>query len=63
MDILGNVVRECIRRAHEKEVKQVYVIAKDFKKDGLNFNEIEEMLFSSGYEDGVIQETLRMLGK
>jgi hypothetical protein len=49
MDIFGNVIRECMRRAHEQEVKQAYVIAKDFKKDGLKLAEIEEMLYSSGY--------------
>ena len=62
MDIFGNVIREFMKQAHEKEVRQAYVIARDFKKDGLKTSEIEELLFSSGYEQGVIEEALRMLG-
>ena len=63
MDILGSVIRECMKRAHEKEVKQAYVIAKDFKEEGLKIAEIEEMLFSSGYDEAIIQEAMRLLGK
>jgi hypothetical protein len=63
MDIFGNVIRECMRRAHEQEVKQAYVIAKDFKKDGLKIAEIEEMLYSSGYDQTTVEEALKMLGK
>jgi len=62
MDILGKVVRDYLKQAHEKEVKQAYVIAKDFKKDGLNNSEIEELLYSSGYDADIIEEALKSLG-
>jgi len=62
MDILGKVVRDYLKQAHDKEVKQAYVIAKDFKKDGLNASEIEELLYSSGYDATVIEEALKSLG-
>jgi len=61
MDILGKVVRDYLKQTHEKEVKQACVIAKEFKKDGFNVSEIEELLYSSGYDTSVIEEALEYL--
>lgn len=55
---LGAVIREFAKQNHLKEVKNASVIALEFAKEGMSQDQIEEMLFSSGYEADVINEAL-----
>lgn len=64
MDILGKVARAHLKQIHENNVKQAYVLAMDFKREGMSTEEVEEMLFSAGYESPVVDSAMnRLLGK
>ena len=61
MDIFGNVCREYERLAHANHVKQAFALAETYKEDGLNREQIEEMLYASDYEANVVQEAMSLL--
>lgn len=64
MDTLGKVAREYLKQVHEKSVKQAYVLAMDYKQEGMTHDEIEEMLYSAEYENIVVDAAMnRLLGR
>lgn len=60
-DPLGNIIRNFMRDSHVKNIKHASVVAMDFAKDGMDYGQIEEMLFASGFEGEVIAEVLQTI--
>lgn len=61
MEPLGKVVRDFLTMRHAKDVRQAYAMADSLQKEGMSTGQIEEMLFSSGFQAGVIDEAIRQL--
>lgn len=58
MDLLGNVVRNLMQTARARTVKSATALALGFSQDGMDRDQIEEMLFDGGYETDVIDEVM-----
>jgi hypothetical protein len=55
---LGEAIREFAKKQHSKEVKNASSMVLEFAKEGMSQTQIEEMLFSTGYDKNVITEAL-----
>lgn len=59
MDPLGNVVRDFLKKAHQDNVRNAISLAVEFQDDeGMSLDQIEEMLYSSGFDADVVAEAL-----
>ncbi len=63
MDPLGNVMREFLRKAHAKQVKMARALADELLQEKMAMEQIEEMLYASGFENIVIDEAMDSLPK
>jgi hypothetical protein len=54
MDKLGQVFRDLARAALEREVRSASSLAELFRKDGMTSAQIEEMLYSNGFDHDVV---------
>ena len=59
MDPLGNVVREFLKTQHNVNVRNATALAKELRVgERMADNQIEEMLYASGFDAVVIAEAL-----
>lgn len=58
MDPLGNVIKDFLRQTHASHVRNAVSLAKEFKDEGMTNEQIEEMLFSSGFDSMIIAEAM-----
>jgi hypothetical protein len=63
MDPLGNVMREFLRKAHVKNVKIARALADELLQEKMAMDQVEEMLYASGFEAVVIDEAMDSLPK
>ncbi len=59
MDPLGNVIKDFLKKAHADNVRNAVSLAAELQDDeGMNNEQIEEMLFASGFDAHVIAEAM-----
>ena len=58
MDPLGNVIRDFLKKAHSDNVKNAVSLAMEFRDESMNDDQIEEMLYASGFDSMVIAEAM-----
>ena len=59
MDPLGNVLRDFLKKKHSDNVHNAVALAKELRDDeGMNDEQIQEMLYASGFDSIVIAEAL-----
>jgi hypothetical protein len=58
MDLLGNVIRNLVQDARARTVKTASKLAMSFAREGMNRDQIEEMLFAGGYESDIVYEVV-----
>jgi hypothetical protein len=58
MDLLGRVVREYMKKAHTDNVRNATNLAMEFRDEHMNDDQIEEMLYSSGFDTNVVSEAM-----
>lgn len=59
MDPLGNVVREFLKTQHATHVRNAVALAKELRvAEKMADDQIEEMLYASGFDAAVIAEAL-----
>lgn len=58
MDPLGNVVRDFLKQAHARNVKNAVSLGMEFRDEGMTRDQIEEMLYASGFEAVVIADAM-----
>lgn len=59
MDPLGNVVRDFLKKTHAANVRNAVSLAMELRDDeGMKNDQIEEMLYSSGFDSAVIAEAM-----
>lgn len=58
MDPLGNAIRDFLKQTHAASVRNAVSLAMEFQDEGMKQDQIEEMLYSSGFESDVIAEAL-----
>lgn len=59
MDPLGNVVRDFLKKAHADNVRNAVALGSELRSDeGMNDDQIEEMLFASGFDAQVVVEAM-----
>jgi len=59
MDRFGNVLRDFLKKAHADQVKNAVSLGTELRQDeGMNDEQIEEMLYASGFEADVIAEAM-----
>jgi hypothetical protein len=59
VDPLGNVVKDFLKKAHRDNVRNAFSLAKELRdEEGMNDEQIEEMLYASGFEADVIGEAM-----
>lgn len=61
MDLLGSVVRNLVQDAKARTVKAASKLAMSFAREGMNHDQIEEMLFSAGYESDIVYDVLESI--
>jgi len=61
MDPLGQTVRDFLQSYRERKVRTALTLAKDFRKQGMTSDQVEEMLYSGDFEKDIIDEVLREL--
>lgn len=61
MDPLGKVMRELLKQAHVESVRQARTLALGLRDDGMTYDQIEEMLYSSEFDHEVIAEVMQKL--
>jgi hypothetical protein len=62
MDPLGDVVRNFMKEAHARNVRNAFSLAAELRKEeGMTDSQIEEMLYASGFEQDEIGEALNKL--
>lgn len=61
MDPLGKIAREFLKQAHANQVRNALALSREFRKEGMNLNQVEEMLYASGFDEEVINDTLNRL--
>jgi len=62
MDPLGDVVRNFMKQAHARNVRNALSLAAELRKEeGMTDDQIEEMLYASGFEQEEISEALSNL--
>jgi thymidine phosphorylase len=63
MNPLGNIMRDFLKQAHAKQVKMARALAEEFLQEKMAMDQIEEMLYASGFEAAVIDEAMDSLPK
>lgn len=59
MDPLGTVVREFLKKARADNVRNAISLAAELRnEEGMKSNQIEEMLYASGFEADIIAEAM-----
>lgn len=58
MDPLGNVVRDFLKKAHSDAVQNATSLALELRDEGMDNDQIEEMLCASGFKSIVIAEAM-----
>jgi len=58
MDPLGNAVRDMLRRQRDDMVRTASSLAEELKSEGMTPEQVEEMLFASGFDSGVVSEAM-----
>ncbi len=62
MDPLGNVVREFLKKAHADNVRNATSLAAELRDgESMQDDQIEEMLYASGFEADVVTEAMSNL--
>lgn len=61
MDLLGNVVREFMKQAHAENVRNATNLAMEFRDERMSDDQIEEMLYSSGFDARVVSDAMEAL--
>ena len=61
MDSLGKILKEFLKVKNENDIKTAVSIAKEMKKEGMNHEQLEEMLYNAGYDSTVIDEAMNRL--
>jgi len=62
MDPLGNVFREFFKTVHADNVRNAVSLAAELRDDeGMHDDQIEEMLYASGFENDVVTEAMSNL--
>jgi hypothetical protein len=59
MDPLGDVVRQFLSQQREDTVKTAVTLAADLRKESMNRDQAEEMLYGAGYESEVVDEAIK----
>lgn len=63
MDQFGKVFREFARQAHTKQVRTALSLAEEFVQERMSLDQIEEMLYSAGFEARIVDEAMELLPK
>lgn len=59
MDLYGNVIRDFLKQAHANNVRNAVSLGTELRQDeGMNDDQIEEMLYASGFDAIVIAEAM-----
>jgi len=61
MDPLGNVLRDFMKQAHLRQVKTALGLALELRQESMAAEQIEEMLYSSGFEQVVVDDAMTAL--
>lgn len=61
MDPIGDVFREYLRDARSAMISKATKIAESYVRDGMDYGQVEEMLYYHGVQDSVIDEVLEDL--
>ena len=62
MDPLGQISRDFLKQQRSKHLKIALVLGKDFKKQGMKADQVEEMLYANeGFDSDVIAEVVSTL--
>lgn len=61
MDPLGKTVRNLLKQAHARQVKTARALADELLEEKMALDQVEEMLFASGFEYPVIDEVMASL--
>jgi hypothetical protein len=61
MDQLGKAMKDFIRQVRSDRVRNALALTGELSKEGMNNEQIEEMLFASGFEDDVVAEAMDSL--
>lgn len=59
MDRFGNVIRDFLKKAHADNVRNAVSLGTELRQDeGMSDDQIEEMLYASGFDAAVISEAM-----
>lgn len=58
MDPLGNAIRDFLKQTHATSVRNAVSLAMEFQDEGMKHDQIEEMLYSSGFDVDIVAEAL-----
>lgn len=61
MDMLGQVMRDFLKCAHDDAVRNARALAGELKAEGMTKSQIEEMLFASGFEAPIVREAMEQI--
>jgi len=62
MDPLGNVVRDFLKQKHTENVRNAAALAQELRdEECMNNDQIEEMLYASGFDAVVIADAFQVL--
>lgn len=58
MDSLGNIIRSVLKEKEEETIRTARTLVFSLKKEGMDKQQIEEMLYFSNYEEDIIKKVL-----